>query len=1341
MRRIGFGLVTLSALTALTNCAGEGNVELPRSTPTSSVSQALDDVNDPPKGVSLLVLDPSADRVRVTRAIEESLHGTVYQILPPRLIVARMTTGIDAILRDLGVRAHYERVVDPTEIPLSTLDEQRFVRVFDNRFYPSATPKSLAITPKKVVVPPGTPFEAPASEVPAAFKGAALKGGVGVDPNDHETTPFASGTVVVSLLLPESNGIGEPSTEDWNEDLILETYQKVNMALEAIERTEPNAKLRFIVHYESAPAHGGLPGTIDCDYEFGKHADFGFQPPPVEDDLTGQLLSKLLGHQVNAWDGAYEYLNGLRARYGADGAYFIKIAPNANLTAYLRAHAFIGGPSFTINTSWGWDGFMHEQGHIFGALDEYCPDACTPPNALGGYLGVPNANATYYQFKGGPGYKYGGGEDQSSLMKNNDPDGVNGWTRGAWGWLDDDADGLIDVRDTTPRLDVTAQITGDDVHLVGTVEDAPATHIWDPGGRSFNTVDALQIHFGWDDVFAEGSWFDAPLTTPTKGLTSIDLDLGKFPHGQQRIVVRAKNSVGNVSAMHKLLIDVSAVTLDAAPWLRLDVSPKVGSPATSFSLRAHGVDLDVGDFVEYRFDLDGDGRYETPWSPFPFAPAFHLAPGVKTLRAQARDRHGVSTTASFDVLVREKNALPEVSINAPSATVFGNKDPHTVFSVGDAFDPDGDALEYSWVVEGATSNETLPRTETKFSADNTSFALPSLGLPVWLRAPFVDFNPPPPPIETIVKGPPPPPPPVFVGAIQQVVQLTPTIMVAAADRGGLYFVDLSVPNAPKAIAHLDLETNAHQLVLDGTRLYVLGGLLTVVDVSDPTKPVEIKQRTPVHLSALADDSSVQQISDGGKGTSADLFPSSAGKIDDVRVDVEIDHPAWEELTVTLQANSGVKGGGGAPIVLWDHQRGSGHGTMTFTVASTPALSALVGQNVASDYFVRVADTVTDDPTHVGTYDASHLSFSTTSYAVQVVDRASTLLGALEGRYVVVAGTGLQILDAQSPDAITQAAFVTAPTAFGGALSGSTAIVAAASTPKVALGADAELAAKLLAARGLYAVDLTTPTKPKVKRSDLTVQAASVLVTGRRMFVTTFDLKGSPATTFIGDVKTFVNGGSWQLGKMPQAIAQGAFGDDRSLWDISQGRLQRFDVSTPSAPKLALDYPDPIGVAMSGLGGDRAALFDNGREGSSMVRLVGLRDEMTPISGVYRVTLQARDTHGEVSTVTRTIHVVPYDHAPSLDSVVLASGAKANEDFAFTVHGSDLDQGTTFDPNGLVRVDFDDDGAYDATWSYVDWITGGGVHNTYTAPGHYVARFELRDQFRATSQKVFRVTVQ
>ena len=92
---------------------------------------------------------------------------------------------------------------------------------------------------------------------------------------------------------------------------------------------------------------------------------------------------------------------------------------NGNGTAGLRAHAFINGPWTVLDTGYGHETFMHEFGHIFGALDEYCPDACNPPTSIAGYLGVYNANAQAQPGAGG--IDDGHGEAASSLMIYNQP--------------------------------------------------------------------------------------------------------------------------------------------------------------------------------------------------------------------------------------------------------------------------------------------------------------------------------------------------------------------------------------------------------------------------------------------------------------------------------------------------------------------------------------------------------------------------------------------------------------------------------------------------------------------------------------------------------------------------------------------------------------------------------------------------------------------------------------------------------------------------------------------------------------------------------------------------------
>jgi hypothetical protein len=192
--------------------------------------------------------------------------------LPPRMVIGKVPAGADALLRDSGVVARFARAVSPGELPGLDVRESRFVRVFSSRYYPDATPASLRVVPMRQVRGDDEPFEtsdAPLEPSPTVMK-ASLADDQNAELNERNVfVPYASGRIVVSVILPESNGRAEPSTEDWSDASIAEVYAKIQAGLEVIQRHEPNAKLSFVMHYESAPAKGGLEGTVDVDWEYG----------------------------------------------------------------------------------------------------------------------------------------------------------------------------------------------------------------------------------------------------------------------------------------------------------------------------------------------------------------------------------------------------------------------------------------------------------------------------------------------------------------------------------------------------------------------------------------------------------------------------------------------------------------------------------------------------------------------------------------------------------------------------------------------------------------------------------------------------------------------------------------------------------------------------------------------------------------------------------------------------------------------------------------------------------------------------------------------------------------
>ncbi len=1321
MKRIA-GVIALGLLAA---CAGtDSQVD----DETGRTALELDDVTTPPTGVSLLVLAPTTDRGRFADTVAK-LDGIVMHSEGSRFAVAKLPVGADAILTKAGLIAHYERAVDPQEIANTTDADRRFIRVFDNRYYAPTTPPRLVSTMTKRVRPAGEPFEGTAL-VPelVRFDGGIvpppLDAGSGTTPIpviDRNTTPFATGTIVVSIILPESNGVADPSTEDWTEDSIVEAYEKVQTALESFSRTEPNANLNFILHYESSPIKGGLVGTVDSDYEFGKHAEYTDYAGEMM--ATAPMLARLVGHPVTVdqvWDASYEYLNNLRTQYKADGAYYIKIAANQNGTAGLRAHAWINGPWTTLSSDYGWTTFMHESGHIFGALDEYCPDQCQPASAQQGYLGMINANAT--QRPGGDGINGGQGEDMSSLMTANVPDTVQGYTRGAWGWLDTDGDGILDVRDTFPKSALTATVSGANVRLTGTITDVPVTRMYGDGA-SFNKITSLEYRAASTPTTGTPStstapWMAVPVTTTVRGVAAVDLDLGAFPKGAQSIEVRAVSSVGNVEPMpQKLSFTIAGTAANSAPRVRLTPSAAVGSTRSTFTLDASAFDFD-GDALQYRFDTNGDGRFETTFAASARTTAKYTTPGTYTAVVEAKDARGLTTQAKAEILVQDGNALPRVTLSPVVSPAFGTGTLNESLKVLSAVDPDGDALEYNWTAEIATTDQVFT-TSTGFAAANTTFPT-QLTTPLTLRTTPLDLT----GGEALPKM-----------NVSKVVAITPTLLATAGGRAGVLFTDISNVAQPRLVAHLDVQTEANQLLLDGKRLYVVGpSLLTIVDLTNLTMPVEIPQTTPFKAVRTMADSDVFVIDEGGgQGQAGHDYAANYGeRISSVEVSITVDHPAPAELALSLV------GPNGNEIVLRDHVAGpSGVQTYSYTILNAQGLTAFANQLASGAWRVVANDTV---PGNVGQLQSSTLTFRTSSKATPIV-KDGLAMGVLSGRYVVLTGAGVQVLDTNAPKAVKEIASLTGTGTYGAGLVGTT-LVGIGPVDTVIKGQS--VAAKpstTPAVRGIFAVDFTNPKKPVVKKTDITHPEGGTLFTqGSRFYLSLLPAGGkggggvAPPTS-INSVSAFAAGRAYALGTMPQQVSR-AFGDDRTMTGIAQlgGSIITLDITNPAAVKITQSLFRPQVSNISPIGNGRVIFAD----GPPTVRLATLTDVTSIISRVFRITLEARDGHG-VASVSRAQHLVPYDHAPSLDGVTVTPNATTTADTTFTLTTSDADRGTTWDPSTWTRADLDGDGIFEGQWMIVIGSQPATYTTRFATPGTRTVRFQVRDGFYGLSTRD--VTVQ
>jgi hypothetical protein len=83
------------------------------------------------------------------------------------------------------------------------------------------------------------------------------------------------------------------------------------------------------------------------------------------------------------------------------------------------------------------------------------------------------------------------------------------------------------------------------------------------------------------------------------------------------------------------------------------VSPARGDTSTVFQVNASDSadDSDVPEFLQVRWDWEGDGHWDTPWSSSLEAEHRYGSPGEYTIRLEVRDSEGLTSSVGLTVSV------------------------------------------------------------------------------------------------------------------------------------------------------------------------------------------------------------------------------------------------------------------------------------------------------------------------------------------------------------------------------------------------------------------------------------------------------------------------------------------------------------------------------------------------------------------------------------------------------------------------------------------------------------------------------------------------------------------
>lgn len=368
------------------------------------------------------------------------------------------------------------------------------------------------------------------------------EGAYGASPSN--TSEYLAGSVSLNLVLVESDGSVDASTEDWSAAREAEVTAQAVQAAEWLRVQEPQAGLRFVWHVVS--------GRTDA------RARTGYEPIRRPADPKGsngedlwvkQILGKLGYASGDRFARSRALAHDTRASDGTDWALSLFVVDSLNdtdgkFTDGWFAWAWIGGPHLVMtydNQAWGisrmYQVARHETLHAFWAFDEYASSGCACADHRG-YLDGTNANCVLCN-----------ASDLPCVMIDN-RDAMCGATRRQIGWADLDYDGMADVvgEDPDTFLDPVPSTCGT-LQVAGLATVVAATNR-NPVTTTPRQSIAVNTLAGVDLRSDGGAWTAA---TPSDGAWGgYQERFGAsfaLPPGRHRIEARARDDHGNVDAV------------------------------------------------------------------------------------------------------------------------------------------------------------------------------------------------------------------------------------------------------------------------------------------------------------------------------------------------------------------------------------------------------------------------------------------------------------------------------------------------------------------------------------------------------------------------------------------------------------------------------------------------------------------------------------------------------------------------------------------------------------------------------------------------------------------------
>lgn len=443
----------------------------------------------------------------------------------------------------------------------------------------------------------------------------------------YETSEYMSGSVLVNIIMPESNGAIDSNTYNWTAAQEQNVLAEIQAGMNWWKDVLPQSNLSFEYNLVS----GRTDARAQTSYEPISRPSWQFTGG--QDVWINEVMQRFGYDNGDYFSKSRSYLNDTLNDSGKTWAITIFVVNDGDITQSFSdgsfAYTYYGGPFMVMtydNFGYGIGSMdsvvAHEFGHVFYALDQYS-SAHQTCNARAGYLNALNSNSLYNEDGGScP-------SNVASIMRGNISPfiskSIDEYAVAQVGLADSDNDGIPDPQDTQPKVSITSKtgsaiITFNGNAVVNPLENnnnyLKTLHAKQVAKNvSINTISKVEFRVdggGWKNATATDGSFDS-------ASEDFSFKLEGFSDGNHSVEVRAKNSVGNYSSLEtssarvigKLIVTGSGE--GGGPQVRFfDHSGTLvdsGFFAYDETLRT-GVRVAAG-------DIDGDGADELITGPGP----------------------------------------------------------------------------------------------------------------------------------------------------------------------------------------------------------------------------------------------------------------------------------------------------------------------------------------------------------------------------------------------------------------------------------------------------------------------------------------------------------------------------------------------------------------------------------------------------------------------------------------------------------------------------------------------------------------------------------------------------